>query len=361
MTSGSPREELSALIEAVPDLSAPSTNKFPHVAKWFAGLTGISPEEVFCAYASKPGNLTKFLQQPGSLSTKKSLGIAILGTKGHFDQYVKASSKISGSGLYGAVALCARVGEGIWSVVHVTEVEGGPFTARLRESFPDLSTSSPSKRPSGSDAKSASNTWLEITNRPDIGANLLAPKSDEHWSWTLLTRVQAGDVIYHYSTEREAIVGVSRATGRAEVSEIEWPERRAAWKVPLSDYCELVSPVTLQALRSREDEIRAIKHRLEQIDQALYFPFGLSEKQVLRPQQAYLTRFPTELLALFPQLTDHRLPMAPHSSASELSGLPELFTEFLETYWRQETGRDHAHMYSLARQEAERNFEALRA
>lgn len=42
--------------------------------------------------------------------------------------------------------------------------------------------------------------WLEVTRRPDLGANLKAPQRDEKgkefWSYALLREVKDGDVVF---------------------------------------------------------------------------------------------------------------------------------------------------------------------
>ena len=48
------------------------------------------------------------------------------------------------------------------------------------------------------------NFWLEITGRPDIGADLKAPQFaedgiSETYSYSLLKHVKDGDVVFHYA------------------------------------------------------------------------------------------------------------------------------------------------------------------
>ncbi len=62
--------------------------------------------------------------------------------------------------------------------------------------------------------------WLEITDRSDLGADLLAPQVDDagrpYWSYNLVTEVRQGDVVLHWHKSLvavPAIVGWSLASG----------------------------------------------------------------------------------------------------------------------------------------------------
>lgn len=66
--------------------------------------------------------------------------------------------------------------------------------------------------------------WLATTDRSDLGANLKAPKYDDanrdNWRYTLLREMQPGDVVFHYSNTRRAIVGRSVVSAKAKEHEI---------------------------------------------------------------------------------------------------------------------------------------------
>jgi hypothetical protein len=66
----------------------------------------------------------------------------------------------------------------------------------------------------------AKNVWMEITRREDIGADLKAPSAARGGgvtgSYVLVPAVRPDDVVIHYDSRREAIVGVSIATSSAE-------------------------------------------------------------------------------------------------------------------------------------------------
>jgi hypothetical protein len=66
------------------------------------------------------------------------------------------------------------------------------------------------------------NVWMEITQREDIGADLKAPSAARGGvasaSYDLVRLVHPGDVVVHYDSRQQAIVGVSVAASRAETS-----------------------------------------------------------------------------------------------------------------------------------------------
>lgn len=162
--------------------------------------------------------------------------------------------------------------------------------------------------------------WLEITDRPDIGVDLHAPKQQEnhteYYGYSLITEIQPDDTIFHYHKDERAIVYVSSASGSLWEDEIIWaahgttardarvtPYRRAGWRRGLSGGSHLSNAVGLSELRSREPDIRQIYADLSsRITGSLYFPFELSNKRPLRPTQAYITKLPASLVNLFPAL-----------------------------------------------------------
>ena len=75
----------------------------------------------------------------------------------------------------------------------------------------------------------ANNVWMEITRREDIGADLKAPSTARGGgvtgSYVLVPVVRPDDVVIHYDSRREAIVGVSVATSSAQPAPIYWVAR----------------------------------------------------------------------------------------------------------------------------------------
>ena len=52
--------------------------------------------------------------------------------------------------------------------------------------------------------------WLEVTNRDDIGGDLRAPSLGKngkpYWGHQLLRHLEVGDMVFHYDTNKHAIV-----------------------------------------------------------------------------------------------------------------------------------------------------------
>jgi hypothetical protein len=70
--------------------------------------------------------------------------------------------------------------------------------------------------------------WMEITDRPVLGDDLLAPQTGgtgrPEWSYTLVTETRPGDVVLHWHDEgsRRALVGWSEVTGPLSAGTITW-------------------------------------------------------------------------------------------------------------------------------------------
>lgn len=157
-------------------------------------------------------------------------------------------------------------------------------------------------------------SWLEITNRPDLGANLKAPQTDEkgqpYWSYSLINDIKPGDRILHYHKDDHAIVAVSRASGAVWSDSIVWgargstarereskPRVRPGWYLALEDFSRLENAITLQTLRAKEGELRRVLDAGTETS-SQYLPFAFSEKRPLRPSQGYLTRWPNSIDAV---------------------------------------------------------------
>jgi len=164
--------------------------------------------------------------------------------------------------------------------------------------------------------------WLEITDRESLGFDLHAPKMNqsgsETWSYSLVSHVRDGDIVFHYwkqAGQEKAIVGYSRATGSLESTTISWQPHgtfgratktlptRPAWRFPLSSFTDLTTPVTLENLRAREPELRKRAEELaHRFDAPHYLPFVFSGKRPLRTAQGYLTKIPISFVAAIPGL-----------------------------------------------------------
>jgi hypothetical protein len=167
--------------------------------------------------------------------------------------------------------------------------------------------------------------WMEITNRPDVGSNLIAPRLNssgaEYWSYSLVTAVRPGDIVLHWHKDLNAtpgIVGYSVAAEGPFDDRLVWDARgtygrqrlpdtapRPAWRHELTGYTPLVSSIGQDALRPLEAQIRHIKDELEaRISGPLYFPFVFSNNRPMRTSQAYLAKIPAVLLDLIQTLID---------------------------------------------------------
>lgn len=161
---------------------------------------------------------------------------------------------------------------------------------------------------------------MEITDRNDLGTDLIAPTTDlngkPYWGYELITHIQPGDIVFHWHKHLAGdpgIVGWSRATGAYEDDEIQWQAHskagivkgnlkpRPAWRMPLLNYTALAEPVLIERIRRTEDSLRSIQTKLAQLHSGntLYFPFSFSDKQSLRAQQTYLAKMPLEIVELF--------------------------------------------------------------
>jgi Protein NO VEIN, C-terminal len=164
------------------------------------------------------------------------------------------------------------------------------------------------------------NVWMEITRRDDIGTDLKAPSAARRGvataSYVLVPLVQPGDVVVHYDSRQEAIVGVSAASSAAEPAPIYWVARgsyarrageQPRWlpgrRVALDQYRQLESPVTLAEIRQHKDALLALRQRIQAdaSGRAIYFPW-IPYQDTLRTFQSYLVKMPREAISFFPRL-----------------------------------------------------------
>ncbi|WP_041450559.1 hypothetical protein [Anaeromyxobacter dehalogenans] len=113
--------------------------------------------------------------------------------------------------------------------------------------------------------------WCEITDRPDVGADLKCPQTNEsgkpYWSYSFIGSVAPGDVVFHYSTNSRSFVGASVAGGPVESRPIVWAphgtvgrskgeerQARPGWWLPLYGYRPASEPLTLDELQAPEEQ-----------------------------------------------------------------------------------------------------------
>jgi hypothetical protein len=196
--------------------------------------------------------------------------------------------------------------------------------------------------------------WLEVTRRPDIGANLKAPQLNEHgnefWSYSLIKEVREGDLIYHYDGVSQAIVAFSTATGVVWQDQVVWaargssarsahvtPHPRSGWYFGLEKFQKLTPSIPLDTIRKHVEAIRSLKASLtEEVSEPLYFPFEITGRRPIRPMQGYLFKLPKQFLQLlgitvtaFSTVIPARAPVAgqvlgdDYRIADELVAIPE--------------------------------------
>ncbi|HWW82252.1 MAG TPA: hypothetical protein VNZ26_01545 [Vicinamibacterales bacterium] len=183
--------------------------------------------------------------------------------------------------------------------------------------------------------------WLEITDRHDLGADLRAPQKNEageesYWGYSLIRDIRPGDIILHYDKRRKSVVAFSRAVSIARSKQIKWaahgmsarnarirPYRRPGWSLAIDNFTILHSPLFLREIRRRKVDVRRIQNSWANASHdSRYLPF-IFRRDGMRPQQAYLTRFPPALVRLFPTL--HQVsarvasPTGPSSIGSHVS------------------------------------------
>lgn len=171
--------------------------------------------------------------------------------------------------------------------------------------------------------------WMEITNRPDVGADLNAPQRDgagkENWTYSLVTATRPGDVVFHWHTdwfESSAIIGWSEIVGPLEtVDPYSWQARgtygRArggptvgrGWRMPCANFTELDQPIDKARVTAVRTSVLRLGEELRREHGTTYYPFS-RYGDGLRATQGYLVKFPAELLDLVPELREAMLAFA---------------------------------------------------
>jgi hypothetical protein len=160
---------------------------------------------------------------------------------------------------------------------------------------------------------------MEVTDRPDMGCDLKAPVEARHGAntpgYTLVSEMKEGDIVVHYDSEAQCIVGASRVVGPQYPQKIWWAPRgnyaakakeKPKWApgiyVPIGDFTALPQPITRNDLIERHaaifDTLETIK--AEHPNNAIYYPF--SPAYVISVWQSYSSKFPRALLGCFPEL-----------------------------------------------------------
>ena len=126
--------------------------------------------------------------------------------------------------------------------------------------------------------------------------------------------MQPGDVVVHYDSRQEAIVGVSVAASAAEPAPIYWVARgsyarrageQPRWlpglRVALDQYRQLEPPVTLAEIRQHKDALLALRQRIQAraSGQPIYFPW-IPYQDTSAPSRATWSRCLAKPSACFP-------------------------------------------------------------
>jgi hypothetical protein len=166
--------------------------------------------------------------------------------------------------------------------------------------------------------------WMEITNRDDLGGDLLAPQSNPDgkpiWHYTLVQYTAPGDIVFHWHKSwagTPAIVGWSEVVGPLSADAMEWQARGTVgrarahadvlpnWVMPLGGFTEFKRPVTTPMLNPHFDDVMGA------ISGKKYGPFIPYQPGVLRATQAYLTKFPSSLVPRISSLAKSAIPAPP--------------------------------------------------
>lgn len=161
---------------------------------------------------------------------------------------------------------------------------------------------------------------MEITDRPDVGGDLRAPKTGGYGQsvghYELVQYVQPGDIVFHWHTAApggSAIVGWSEAIGPLRVEQYQWSAHAGSlagqsaapapnWVMPLGGINLLDRPISAADLQPRRNDLFAVRAELEARSRPpVYFPF-IPYGQTIRAFQGYMTKMPQAVVDLLGEL-----------------------------------------------------------
>ncbi|CAN2188560.1 Domain of unknown function DUF3883 [Candidatus Nanopelagicaceae bacterium] len=162
------------------------------------------------------------------------------------------------------------------------------------------------------------NLWVEITDRSDLGKNIIAPKRAQQGKVTpgyeLLKHVSEGDLVFHWwmrpkLKESRGFYGYSTVVGTMQEGVLPWKSRgRYASLEPegekpatfwnLDGFTEFNRPVLIGDINSKMPEILELLNEMEQqFGKPVYFPF--CERQgKLAVNQTYFAKLPLAFLSV---------------------------------------------------------------
>ena len=160
--------------------------------------------------------------------------------------------------------------------------------------------------------------WVEITDRADLGKNIIAPQRAQAGKNTpgyeLLNYVNEGDIVFHWwrkpsNSEERGFYGYSEVVGTLQEGVIPWKSRgryaesevvgpKPAKYWNLTNFSEFQHPILIGDLNQRRDAIFELIDSLEKLHgKPLYFPFCRREGKVAA-NQTYFAKLPFELLEI---------------------------------------------------------------
>ena len=174
--------------------------------------------------------------------------------------------------------------------------------------------------------------WMEITDRDQsdqisqmrgaIGDNIWAPTHDTNgvkrkWSYSLVALVKPGDIVFHYSKTKNAIVGYSKVKTYAYEDTGVWgaqgsyassskPFMRNLFKADLIEFIEYDNPMTIEEIREKQEQLFSLINRLKDEKGTLYQPFVIKNNQV-EPPQAYFVKMPRKVLGLLNLIDESKI------------------------------------------------------
>ena len=165
----------------------------------------------------------------------------------------------------------------------------------------------------GSDTE---NLWVEITDRSDLGKNIIAPMRAQQGKVTpgyeLLKHVAEGDLVFHWwmrpkSKELRGFYGYSTVVGTMQEGLLPWKSRgRYASTEPegekpatfwnLDGFTEFKRPVLIGDINAKMPEVLTLLQKMElQYGNPVYFPFCERQGKIA-VNQTYFAKLPVAFL-----------------------------------------------------------------
>jgi len=193
--------------------------------------------------------------------------------------------------------------------------------------------------------------WVEITDRPDLGKNIIAPQNAKKGQSTpgyeLLKYVKEGDVVFHYwmapkDKSKRGLVGTSKVVGNLTSGNINWRARgkysekvvknRPAWLWNLAEFEEFENPIYVNVINSKSEKVIELMNKLKKDFKTIYFPFCL-KKSKIEVNQTYFAKFPFELTEILEMgYSAYELDKIPKSNSKLTRQLDPEKRKAVETY-----------------------------